>query len=541
MPLLVMIVAVLTLATCWQIYRITDSRTNGTIINVLIIVTAVIVSLSLLDDSTGTTVAQDGTGTTSTGDVNILESAFVQSSAVTDTINATGSIVPSREVSLAFQYSARVTEVLIEEGDRVEEGQVIARLNASDIEQILRDATFNLENQQISFDELTGQPRDVDLAAAEAALQAAQLNFGGSTVLTGPGSTQAEIQRLQLQLSQNRVWQVALQRDDTIQGFQSAGANLEEGNFEGTSVSLGPLGSITFPGQDRGEAQDRYDSSLAQYYQALNSLNAAGANADFNAAQYQAELVRPPRYGGSPGAALQRTQAEQQLDRLLNGPDRDEIEFSQIDLALASLQLQQTMLQMDYVELVAPFSGIITEVNMTVGEIPPPVAAVVLIDDSQFKVNLDIDEIDIMQVRAGQPVQFIVDALPDNNITGIVELVSQTPNQGTQVVSYNVRVVLDETDAPIRAGMSTTGQVVVSSVQGTLGVSPRFVYNDAITGSSYVIVQTNIGELQRIPIILGEFGNQLVEISGGITQGQRVVLVASEDVERIPYRGNTNG
>jgi len=541
MPLLILIVVILTLATCWQIYRITDSRANGTLINLLVITVAVLATLSLIDVSTGSSTAQDGTtGSTSSGDIPILETTFIQSSAVSDTINATGSIVPNREVSLAFQYSARVTEVLVEVGDRVEEGQVIARLNSSDLDEIFEDAVFNAQNEQISFDELVGQPRDVDLAAAEAALQAAQLNLGGSTVLTGPGSTQAEIQRLQLQLAQNRVWQAALQRDETIKGFQSAGAELEGGDFGGTTVNAG-LFSFTIPGPDRDQAQTRYNDSLAQYYQALNSVNSAGANAAYNEAQYQAELVRPPRYGGSPGAGLQRTQAEQDLDRLLNGPDRDEIEFSQIDLALANLSRSQAELQLDYVELTAPFAGVITEVNMTVGEIPPAVAAVVLIDDSQFKVNLDIDEIDIMQVQVGQPVEFNVDALPDERITGLVELVALTPNQGTQVVSYNVRVVLDETDAPIRSGMSTTGQVVVSSIQGALGVAPRFIYNDSITGQPFVIVQTGTGELQRIPVIVGESGDRLVEIIGGITQGQRVVLVASENIEQIPYRGNTNG
>ncbi len=534
MPILIIIVAVLTLAICLQVYRLTDSRTNGTIINALVVVTAMVVSFSLLNTSTGTTVAQD-----STRNIPVLETAFIQSSGVTDTINATGSIVPSRDVSLAFQYSAHVTEVLVEVGDRVEEGQVLARLDGDDINRAFQNAVFNTQNEQLSFDELLGQPRDVDLAAAEAALQAAQLNFGGSTVLTGEGSTQAEIQRMQLQLSQNRMWQVAMQRDDTIQGFQEAGAELEEGDFGDTTVST-PLFSFTLPGPERDDAVERFDASVAQYYQALNSLNSVDANRAYNAAQLNAELTRPPRYGGSPGAALQRTQAQQQLERLLNGPNRDEIEFSQIDLALANLALEQTELQLDYIELIAPFSGVVTEVNMTVGEIPP-FNAIMIMDDSQFKVNLDIDEIDIMQVRVGQPVQFIVDALPDDNITGLVEHVALTPNQNSQVVSYNVRVVLDQTDAPIRAGMSATGQVVISSVQGALGVSARFIYNDAITGTPYVIAQTPENGLQRIPVIIGESGDQLIQIMGGITSGQQVVLVAADDVEQIPYRGNTNG
>jgi HlyD family secretion protein len=536
MPILILIVAIVLLAVCRQIYRITNTRTHGAIINAIVITMMLMVVVGLFDSSTAT-LAQDDT---STDLIPIIESAVIQQTSVSESINATGSIVPSREVSLAFQYSARVTEVLVDVGDRVEEGQLLARVNSEDIEEIFQDAVFNAQNEQISFDELVGQPRDVDLAAAEASLKAAQLNFGGSSVLSGYGSTQAEIQRMQLELAQNRAWQLAMSRDNTIRGFQSAGAELESYDPLGNVIDAGFF-SINLGGPELEDLQDQYDGALSQYYLALNSLNAAEANTAYAEAQYQAELVRPQRYGGSPAATLQRTQAQQELDRLLNGPDRTEIEYSQIDLALANFARAQAELQLDYVELVAPFSGVITELNMTVGEIPPPTGAIVMIDDSQFKVNLDIDEIDIMQIQVGQPVNFIVDALPDDSITGIVELVALTPNRGSQVVSYNVRVLLDATSAPIRSGMSTTGQVIVSSIQGTLGVAPQFIYNDSITGTPFVVVVTDTNELQRIPIILGDAGNQLVEITGGITPGQRVVLVASDYIEQIPYRGNTNG
>lgn len=535
MPFLIIIIALITLAICWQVYRLSNSRMNGTLINVIIIGTVVIVSLSLLDISTAPTNAQD-----SATNIPILDATIVQSTNVNDTINATGAIVPSKDVSLAFQYSSPVIEVLVEVGDVVEEGQVLARLDSDDIQQNFEIAVFNAENQQINLDELLGDPRDVDLVAAEAALQAAQLNFGGSSVLTGEGSTQAEIQRIQLELSKNRMWQTALRRDNALEQVVSTGYNLETADFGDTEINI--FGNtITFPGQDEGQAQDNYNASLQNLWSLEGSLGSAEASTAFAEGQYQAELIRPPRYGGSPGASLQRTQAQQRLDNLLFGPDEENIQFTQIDLALANFRLSQAELQLDYVELVAPFSGVITEVNLTVGEIPPAFGAIMMMDNSQFKVNMDIDEIDIMQIQVGQDVNFVVDALPDDEIMGMVEHVSLTPNQNTQVVSYNVRVLLDETDAPIRAGMSTTGQIVTMSVADVLAVPERFIFRDTVTGKPYVIVQNPGGGLQRVTIEEGARGGNLAEIQGGITPGQQVVLVSSENIEQIPYRGNTNG
>lgn len=531
MSILIIVVAVLTLVICVQVYRLTDSRTNGTLINTIIIATAVIVALSLSNLSTATTIAQGATN------IPILESTLIQSSAVNSTINATGSIVPNRDVNLAFQYTSPVIEILVDVGDVVEAGQVLARLDADDVDQNFQIAVFNADNQQINFDELVGQPRDVDLAAAEAALQAAQLNLGGSTVLTGAGSTQAEIQRLQLELAKNQMWQTAMQRDSAFESMIGAGTALDV--FE-------PYPRVARQGRldlssEFDDLQEGYDSSLANLWAVESSLNAVDANRAYADAQYQAELVRPPRYGGIGGAALQRTQAEQQLDLLLNGPNEEDLEYSQIDLAMANLSMEQMKLQLDYVELVAPFNGVVTEMNLTIGEMPPAFGAIMIMDNSQFKVNLDIDEIDIMQIGVGQNVDFIVDALANEDITGVVEHVSLTPNQNTQVVSYNVRVLLNETNAAIRAGMSTTGQIIVTSVEDALGIPNRFIFNDAVTGTSFVIVQNASGGLQRIPVTIGAQGNNLVEITGGITASQIVVLVSSDNIEQIPYRGNTNG
>ena len=532
MAIMIIIVAVFTLAICLQVYRLTKSRTNSMLINGIIISTAIIVTLSLFDLSTASTSAQDATA-----NIPILDSTIVLSDAVNSTISATGAIIPNRDVDLAFQYSSPVVEILVQVGDVVEEGQVLARLDADDVQQNFEIAVFNAENQQISFDELIGQPRDVDLAAAEAALRAAELNLGGSTVLSGEGSTQAEIQRVQLELAKNQMWQTALSRDSVIESVVGSGTALE--SFEpypdaGFGVTL-DLSS------DLDDLQDGYNSTLANLWSIEGSLNAIDANRAYAAAQYQAELVRPPRYGGVGGAGVQRTQAEQQLDLLLNGPDEEDLEYSQIDLALVNLTLAQMELQLDYVELVAPFSGVITDMNLTIGEIPPAFGAIMMMDNTQFKVNLDIDEIDIMQVSVGQDVEFIVDALADDDITGVIEHVSLTPKQNTQVVSYNVRVLLDQTDAPIRAGMSTTGQIIISSVDNALGVPNRFIFTDTVTGTSYVIVQTPNRSLQRIPVEIGAQGDNLVQITGGITQSQVVVMVSNDDIEQIPYRGNTNG
>lgn len=516
-------VAVLTLVMCWQIYRQTDSKLNGIIINALVIVTAGIVSLAIMNMSTGTSEAQD------TSNIEILDSESSQIGSLNDEINATGAIAATRTVSLAFLTSAPVSEILVAEGDSVQAGQVLARLDASDLMPTVENASFNLQSQQITFNSMIADPRAVDLNVAEASLRAAELNFGGSSVLSGPGSTAAEIQALQVELAENRAWQTALQRDNLAENMTSAGTALE--NVRENVPVPGPV-------QD---ALDGYNATLAQLWTAEGNLHRADASMEQARGNYVAEINRRPTYGGISGARVQMLQAQQQIDSLLNGPDNVDLNFVSTDLAIANLSLAQAEIQMTYIELVAPFDGIITEMNLTLGEIPPPSKAVEMIDTSQFYVNLPIDEIDIMKVQAGQSVNFIVDALPDDDINGVIEHVALTPDINPLITTYNVRVAVNETQSAIRAGMSTTAQVIIASQDNAVILSDRFVFIDEATDMPYVIIQRNDGGLERLTVELGLRANGITEIVSGLASGQRVVSVSSSAIDSIPFRGVNNG
>ncbi len=67
-------------------------------------------------------------------------------------------------------------------------------------------------------------------------------------------------------------------------------------------------------------------------------------------------------------------------------------------------------------------------------------------------VDVLVDETQIAGVQAGQPVQLTLDALPGITVTGKVDAIDPAGTISQGVVNYNVRVVLDPTDAPVQAG-----------------------------------------------------------------------------------------
>src|SRR5262245_35523343 len=90
------------------------------------------------------------------------------------TVSATGAVTPRRQVALLFESSGIVSQVMFKAGDAVLAGEPLAQLDTSDLDAALSDAEVRLEMQQIAYDALTSPPTDTDLAAAQAAVNAAQ-------------------------------------------------------------------------------------------------------------------------------------------------------------------------------------------------------------------------------------------------------------------------------------------------------------------------------------------------------------------------------
>lgn len=517
MTLTLVLIAAVTLFVIWQVNRHMESRFWKLGLSGSILLLAMAASAIIITSTSETVLAQQQTT------LNILDEAEVQSGDLTITVNATGPITPLREVTLNFQTSSVVTEVLVEEGDFVRQGDVIARLDAEEVLENLEDAQFGYERNLVAFEDLIDEPREVDLIAAENAYKAAQLSLGGSAVLAGPGSTQARIEELEAELARNQLWQAQISRDNAFEGVVSASVNLE------TAIESPFIGN---EGEDN--ARDQLWDSLTNLILAEGGVYSAEGSVTTADAQLEAELARSPEYGGVGGAATTREQAEIDLENLLNGGDGIDIARSRNELALSQVAIAQIEDSLEDTVLVAPFDGVVVTNNLSVGEVPQP-GAVVLTDSSQLYVDLQIDEVDVASIRVDQQVVLDVDALPGQEISGVVERVYLTPELVDQVVTYKTRILLNETDAPIRLGMSTTAQVAVRNVNDVTLIPNRFIQFDEGEQVTFVTVQDDEGNLLNVPVEIGVRSDTTSEVVSGVAPGQRIVLLPRESRTQVAF------
>lgn len=355
---------------------------------------------------------------------DIRESALADNQAP---IEIEGNLVPRSVVNLAFAIPGTVQELLVTEGDRVAEGQLIAKLGdrrqaeaavaAAELEllmaqqdlQALGDnhATFLAEallmltsnRQEVKdaeqlLDSLTGERLEIDIAAAEAQLilatdrlEAAEDDFAE---VEDEAENDPARARLVLGLAEaRRTNEEAVRLLDDLQG-------------EGYTFRL-------------RQAEDR-----------------------LQALQDQLAL------------------AEERYDELSLGPDPDALALAEARVAAAEAGLAAAQGGLAQYELRVPMAGTVVGLAVNAGEqvaAGQPIGQVA--DLSAWIVEtLDLTEIDVVSIDPAKSVLVTADALPDVTMTGTVLSVADVPRDVRGDVTYVARVSLDTIDPRLRWGMT---------------------------------------------------------------------------------------
>jgi len=442
-----------------------------------------------------------------------METATVRRDTLQVTVDATGSLAPLTEVSLAFLSSGLVTEVFIEEGQQVEAGQPLAQLDTDDLALQVTQAEISLREAELELETLLEPPDQADIEQAQDAVDQAAAS-------------------LQLaQISQR-----------TVQDSVLVNESLED-------------------------AQDAYHEALQDYNYWLNEYNENGADywfvndaleeledkeLELKRVQEQVDEELQSTSNNLATAADTYRQAQNDLETLLAGADESDIEAAQLQVDQAGVSLEQARLSLEQATLTAPIAGTVTALNIQVGEMASAgQAAVVVISDlSVLVVEINLDETDVAQVAVGQEALVSVDAFPEAELSGEVTYIAPVAETQSGVVLYPVTVQVEPTDPsasgstgsphgsgqafPVRAGMTADVEIVSASHEGALIVPLRAVHTE---GELAYVYRLSGGQTERVEVTLGMMTDTEVEITSGLTEGNVVSVVAAPTQDSGPGFG----
>jgi membrane fusion protein, multidrug efflux system len=189
---------------------------------------------------------------------------------------------------------------------------------------------------------------------------------------------------------------------------------------------------------------------------------------------------------------------------------------SNAQVAEARLKLAQARLSK--MRIIAPFDGIVGIRGVSLGDYVKDGTDLVNVEDVRIlKVDFRLPERSLAQIRAGQDVEVVADALPSERWQGQIEAIN--PRVDANGRSLELRGRLDNASGKLRPGMFVRVRVIVGERNGLL------VPEEAIVpqGEEFYVFKVVDGAAKRVPVKIGVRRDAKVEIVEGIAAGDQVV------------------
>jgi len=395
-------------------------------------------------------------------------------------VSATGSLAAKRAASVTLPGSGQVVEVLVKEGDVVQAGQPVAKLDARDLELALKQAQAALQVAEAQLARTKVGPTEADIAAAEANIASAKANL--ADLQKGPRKSAQELAKLAIDQAKNTLYGAQGNRDAIKGSPMSSGGAKTQAEAQVLNAEIG----VTI-------AQIQYD----QLFEAKDPSVIVNARA-------------------------QITQAEASLAKLLAQPSPEDIAVAEAQVAQAKVNVELAAKRVNDATLLAPFTGRLVVWNLHVGDYVTPSAPVgTLLDDSVYRLEVKIDETEIGQVVEGQTARITLDAFPGKELAGKVSSIDALGENTSGIVNYTVTIELEPTDLPIKPLMTAAVDIVVGVKDNVLIVPNRALRRDK--EGKYVQI-LKAGVPQRVGIETGVANETSTEVLKGLEEGQEVVV-----------------
>jgi HlyD family secretion protein len=464
--------------------------------------------------------------------VEAAPTATVARGSIEEIVSATGNVVADVQASLTFESSGPIAEVLVEKGQEVEAGQLLAQLDTTSLEwQVARSqasldtARTRLEQAQQSasaedlasaqaalasatanYDQVKEGASTEDLASAQAALDSAIANY--DTVAAGPTKEDLAAAKAQVDSAQASLQQ-AQAAYDRIKYQPDVQMRQESLNLQNATISL-------------EQAQANYNAAVN--HPTKSELASAQAQVD-QARATLASLLERPTSSELASAQAQVDQARATLASLLERPKSEDVAVQQAQVEEAAIALAQAQSQLDDATITAPFAGTVLAVNVSAGEWASPGApAIVLAATHPMILDVNVDEVDVAQLAEGQAAHLSFDALPDAEVAGTVTYIAPSSTDVGGAVAYGVEISFEPGSLPVRLGMTADVDMVVAGADDALLVPNRAIEADREAGRYYVARQKPDGTTERLEVRIGLRNGVNTQVLEGLNEGDRVVL-----------------
>jgi HlyD family secretion protein len=336
------------------------------------------------------------------------------------------------DAEVSFKIPGRVDERLVDEGERVAAGQVIARLDQSELIQEVALRKAEVQAAEANLAELEAGSRPEEIAQAAAAAERAKAALDELLAGSRPQEIQAAEAAVRQSAAELERWRADHERQRQL--FQRQVISARE-----------------------------YEAALAGF---------RVAEARVRADRERLKLVKEgPRKEQIAQAAAALKEAQERLALVREGPRRETIDAARSRVAQARAALAGAEARLSYATVASPLAGLVLSKNIEPGEYVAPGTPVVTVADlAHIWLRAYIDETDLGRVKVGQEVRVATDTYPGKRYRGRISFIAsqaeftpknvQTEKERVKLV-YRVKIDVGNPDMELKPGMPADAEILL--------------------------------------------------------------------------------
>jgi HlyD family secretion protein len=417
---------------------------------------------------------------------------------VTLRITASGKVVPVQSVNVSPKTSGLLVDLLVEQGDKVEPGQIIARMDNADLQAQLIQTRAKLAQAQAQLDKAVAGSRPEEIAQARARLAQAQAQLEQARNGTRP--EEIEQAQAQVEAAQARV------------NLTSSRVQRNRNLYQEGAISQDTLDEVIADDRSAGASLSEAQRRLAQLQKGSRTEEIA---------QRQAAVA----------------EAKESLRQLENGSRPEEIAEAKAAVAAAQGELKAVQVKLEDTIIRTPFAGVVTQKYATEGAFVTPTTSAsstasatsssIVAIARGVEVLAEVPEVDIGQIKQGQQVEIVADSYPDQVFKGHVRLISPEAVVEQNVTSFQVRVALDTGKDKLLSGMNVDLTFLGANLKDALIVPTVAIVTEK--GKTGVLVPGENNEPEFRPVTIGQSVQDQTQILQGVNAGERVFTDLPKD------------
>ncbi|MGL5804687.1 MAG: efflux RND transporter periplasmic adaptor subunit [Xenococcaceae cyanobacterium] len=421
----------------------------------------------------------------------------VEQQNLTLQIKASGTVEPVQNVNISPKNPGTLTRLLVDQGDRVRTGQVIAVMDNRELqaqgvaaEAKFKEAIANLNKEQTR---ITGE-----IAQAQARYEQAQARL------------ETAKQRIPKQIDQAR------------QQLRAGEARLQLAtNRIKRNESLLAEGAIT---------QDKFDEEINEYRSAQANLSQLLQRLE------ELKNTGTPEVGEQLAAVSETNLALEQRKR----SQKSEIE--QLKAAALSTQAELERIKIQFKDTVirSPFDGVVTQKYATEGAFVAPTTSAssdlgatstsIVAIARGLEIVAKVPEVDIGQLKPGQLVNVVADAFPDRTFQGRVRRIAPEAVVKQDVTSFEVRIALVTGQEQLLSKMNVDVTFLGQQLKDILTVPTVAIVTKK--GETGVMIPGENNKPIFKPITIGQSQDDKTQVLQGLKPGDKVFTDLPEDFKK---------